>query len=43
MPYCHSCDKIISKKFLIKHNKSKTHLYFYNKQTLYWKCIMERF
>ena len=30
MTYCHSCDKIISQKFTTKHNKSKTHLYFYN-------------
>ena len=30
MTYCHSCDKNISKKFIKKHNKSKTHLYFYN-------------
>ena len=30
MTYCHSCDKIISQKFIKKHNKSKTHLYFYN-------------
>ena len=29
MIYCHSCDKNISQKFLTKHNKSKTHLYFY--------------
>ena len=29
MSYCHSCDKIISKKVIKKHNKSKTHLYFY--------------
>ena len=31
MTYCHSCDKNISQKFIKKHNKSKTHLYFYNK------------
>ena len=30
MTYCHSCDKTISQKFIRKHNKSKTHLYFYN-------------
>ena len=30
MTYCSSCDKIISQKFLKKHNKSKTHLYFHN-------------
>ena len=30
MIYCHSCDKNISRKFIKKHNKSKTHLYFYN-------------
>ena len=30
MTYSHSCDKIINHKFLKKHNKSKTHLYFYN-------------
>ena len=30
MTYCHSCDKFISQKFIKKHNKSKTHLYFYN-------------
>ena len=30
MTYCHSCYKNISKKFLKKHSKSKTHLYFYN-------------
>ena len=30
MTYCHSCDKNISQKFIKKHNKSKTHLYFYN-------------
>ena len=30
MSYCHCCDKNISQKFLTKHNKSKTHLYFYN-------------
>ena len=30
MIYCHSCDKTISQKFLKRHNKSKTHLYFYN-------------
>ena len=29
MIYCHSCDKYISQKFIKKHNKSKTHLYFY--------------
>ena len=29
MVYCQSCDKNISQKFIIKHNKSKTHLYFY--------------
>ena len=30
MTYCHSCDKNISQKFIKKHNKSKTHLYFHN-------------
>ena len=30
MVYCQSCDKNISQKFLTKHNKSKTHFYFYN-------------
>ena len=30
MTYCHSCDKNISQKFITKHNKSKTHLYFCN-------------
>ena len=30
MVYCHSCDKNISQKFMKKHNKSKTHLYFHN-------------
>ena len=30
MANCHSCDKTISQKFIKKHNKSKTHLYFYN-------------
>ena len=30
MIYCQSCDKNISQKFIKKHNKSKTHLYFYN-------------
>ena len=30
MTYCHSCDKYISQKFIKKHNKSKTHLYFHN-------------
>ena len=30
MTYCHSCDKTISEKFIKKHNKSKTHLYFFN-------------
>ena len=30
MIYCHSCDKYISKNFIRKHNKSKTHIYFYN-------------
>ena len=30
MTYWHSCDKNISPKFIKKHNKSKTHLYFYN-------------
>ena len=29
MTYCHSCDKYISNKFINKHNKSKTHLYFH--------------
>ena len=29
MIYCDSCDKNISQKFIKKHNKSKTHLYFY--------------
>ena len=30
MTFCHSCDKIISQSFIKKHNKSKSHLYFYN-------------
>ena len=30
MTYCHSCDKNISKKFIKRHNKSKTHIYFQN-------------
>ena len=30
MTYCDCCDKNISQKFIKKHNKSKTHLYFYN-------------
>ena len=30
MTYCQSCDKNNSQKFIKKHNKSKTHLYFYN-------------
>ena len=30
MIYCHCCDKNISQKFIKKHNKSKTHLYFHN-------------
>ena len=30
MVYCHSCVKKNSQKFIKKHNKSKTHLYFYN-------------
>ena len=30
MRYCDSCDKIISQKFIKKHKKSKTHLYFFN-------------
>ena len=30
MSYCHCCDKNISQKFIRKHNKSKTDLYFYN-------------
>ena len=30
MVYCHSCDKNISKNFIRRHNKSKTHLYFHN-------------
>ena len=30
MTYCHSCDKNISQKFIKRHNKSKTHLYFHN-------------
>ena len=30
MIYCDCCDKNISKKLIKKHNKSKTHLYFYN-------------
>ena len=29
--YCQHCDKNISQKFIKKHNKSKTRLYFYNK------------
>ena len=30
MTFYHSCDKIISQNFIKKHNKSKSHLYFYN-------------
>ena len=30
MVYCHCCDKNISQKFINRHHKSKTHLYFYN-------------
>ena len=30
MIYCQSCDKDISQKFIKKHNKSKSHLYFHN-------------
>ena len=30
MIYCQSCDKNISQKFMKKHDKSKTHLYFNN-------------
>ena len=30
MTYCQSCDKYISQKFIKKHNKSKSHLYFHN-------------
>ena len=30
MTFCHSCDKIINHNFIKKHNKPKTHLYFYN-------------
>ena len=30
MIYCQSCDKNINQKFIKKHNKSKTHLYFHN-------------
>ena len=30
MTYCSSCDKNISQKFIKKHNKSKSHLYFHN-------------
>ena len=30
MTFCHSCDKIISQSFIKKHNKSKSHLCFYN-------------
>ena len=30
MTYCHCCDKNISQKCIKKHNKSKTHLYFYD-------------
>ena len=30
MIYCHCCEKNISQNFIKKHNKSKTHLYFYN-------------
>ena len=29
MTYCHSCDKHISQKFIKRHNKSKSHLYFH--------------
>ena len=30
MTYCSSCDKKIIQKFIKKHNKSKSHLYFHN-------------
>ena len=30
MMHCQSCDRNISQKFIKKHNKSKTHLYFHN-------------
>ena len=30
MIYCRSCDKMISQKFMKKHNKSKSHIYFHN-------------
>ena len=30
MIHCQSCDKNISQKFIKKHNKSKSHLYFHN-------------
>ena len=30
MTYCQNCDKYISQNFIKKHNKSKTHLCFYN-------------
>ena len=30
MTYCQSCDKNISQKFIKRHNKSKSHLYFHN-------------
>ena len=30
MIHCRSCDKEISQKFIKKHNKSKSHLYFLN-------------
>ena len=30
MTYCPSCDKNISQKFIKRHNKSKSHLYFHN-------------
>ena len=28
--YFQCCDKLFNRRFIKKHNKSKTHLYFYN-------------
>ena len=39
MTYCHSCDKNISKNFIRRHNKSKTHLYFHNNYVINKFCI----
>ena len=43
MIYCSSCDKIFSQKFLTKHNKSKTHLYFHNNFVIKTYIISEMY